>query len=137
LDVKLGSGLQIGIRNFTFIITGTATALNAISNYEGLNNAGYYETADVVSKGETFSGDVTAALSKVTSGQLAAIGYIIIGIIIVAFLAGYLLLHFGFTIDEDTEKKIVAELAARHQADEAATAKTLPEASVSQSAPQA
>jgi Na+/melibiose symporter-like transporter len=137
LDVKLGSGLQIGIRNFTFIITGTATALNAISNYEGLNNAGYYETADVVSKGETFNGDVTEALSKVTSGQLAAIGYIIIGIIIVAFLAGYLLLHFGFTIDEDTEKKIVAELAARHQADEAASAKTLPEASVSQSAPQA
>jgi Na+/melibiose symporter-like transporter len=75
--------------------------------------------------------DVTVALKQGHPGQLAAIGYIIIGIIIVAFLAGYLLLHFGFKIDEDMEKKIVAELAARHQADELNAAKGIfPEASV-------
>ncbi|MFA6829495.1 MAG: hypothetical protein WCR67_02170, partial [Bacilli bacterium] len=118
LDVKLGSGLNLGIRNLTFIITGTASALNAISKYEGLNNAGYYEQAEIIAKGETFNGDIAQALQQITSGQLAGVGYLIIGTILVAFLAGFFILHFGFKIDEKMEIMIVDELEKRHKKDE-------------------
>jgi len=51
------------------------------------------------------------------SRQLTLFGVIIIGIILVVFAGCLLLLHFGYKIDEDMEKQIVADLEKRHAED--------------------
>lgn len=115
LDVKLASGLNLMVRNLTYIITGTAAGLNAISTYEGLNNAGYYDTVEA--SGHSFDSDIASALEEIKPSQLATFGYIVIGVIIVVFLIAYLILHFGYKIDEKMEKQIVDELTLRNKED--------------------
>lgn len=121
LNVKLASGLNRGLQWLTFAVTGTATAINAISNAEGIYNADVAASngdAALIDAATTLR-DTTIAneMSKVTRGQLIAFGCIIIGIILVCFIASWALIHFGYKIDEEKEKQIVEELEARRKID--------------------
>lgn len=119
LDVKVASGLNIGLRNLVFLATGTMSFINVISNMEGLKN-GYAFGADGKSEytvdgvTNTFNGFLEQARSQITSNQLVLFGIIVIVVIVLAYTASYLCLHFGFKVDEKMEEKIVKELEERH-----------------------
>lgn len=117
LDAKLGSALQTGLRNLTFVISGTQAILNGISNAESQN---------VIINGQTeyhgtypsFDAEIEAAYqwsNKRT--QLTIFGAIIIGVIVVSFLVVYILLKKFYRIDEKLEEQIVKELEERHAED--------------------
>jgi len=120
LDVKLASGLNIGLRNLVFVSTGTMAFINVISNMEGLKNGGAFGSDG---KGEyavdgvtnTFKGFIETAQGEIDSRQLILFGVIVIAVIVVAYTASYLLLHFGFKVDEKLEEQIVKELEERHK----------------------
>lgn len=123
LDVKFASGLNRGLQFSAFAVTGTVVAINAISNYEGISNALVNSTKDVGAINSiTLLRDnrIAAASSAITSNQLFAFGLIIIGVILVTMTASFLLIHFGFKIDEKMEAQIVKELEERHEADKKA-----------------
>lgn len=119
LDVKLSSALQTGIRNLTFIITGTQSILNNISTAEGHRMTVNGETVYDTSYGfATFDEEIQAAYQWTNGGkqkQLTIFGIIIIGIILLVFTACLLLIHFGYKIDEDLEKQIIKDLDERHK----------------------
>ncbi len=129
LDVKLASGLNIGLRNLVFVSTGTMAFINVISNMEGLKNGGAFGTdgtSEYTMEGvtNTFSGFLEQSRGEITSNQLVIFGVIVIGVILVAYTASYLLLHFGFKVDEKMEEQIVKELEERHAEHEKAAAET-------------
>ena len=118
LDAKIGSALQTGMRNITFLASGTYLIINNISTAESHN---VIENGTSVYKGtyESFEAEIEAAYQwSDKQQQLAIFGAVVIGIIIVAFLACFLLLKFGYHIDEDLENQIVKELKERHEKDE-------------------
>ena len=118
LDAKIGSALQTGMRNITFLASGTYLIINNISTAESHN---VIENGTSVYKGtyESFEAEIEAAYQwSDKQRQLAIFGAVVIGIIIVAFLACFLLLKFGYHIDEDLENQIVKELKERHEKDE-------------------
>lgn len=119
LDVKLSSALQTGIRNLTFVITGTQVILNRISTAEAHNlKSGFVAYTDEVTNVtyNTMDEAIQGAYEwSDKSKQLTAFGIIIIGIILVVFTTCYLLLRFGYKIDEEKEKEIVAVLEERHK----------------------
>ncbi len=121
LDVKLGSALQTGIRNLTFVITGTQVILNRISTAEAHNIYSGFQSYTDATTGVTYATMDEAIEGAYTwtnkSQQLTIFGVIIIGIILAVFATCLLLLHFGYKIDEDMEKQIVADLEVRHAAD--------------------
>ena len=110
LDVKLASGLNRGLQFIVYAVTGTAAAINTISNIEGDYNANPGAHPDVVS-------EIDSAIS-VNRGQLIAFGAIVIGVILVVFLASYILLRFCYKLDEDKMKEVVEELEKKHKSDE-------------------
>jgi Na+/melibiose symporter-like transporter len=126
LDVKLASGLNRGLQWVTFAITGTASAINAISNAEGVYNAdiaaakGNQTVIDAVTA--VRDATIASAMSDVERGQLIGFGCIVIGVILVCFIASWALLHFGYKIDENMEKQIVDELEERRKKDNLETA---------------
>ncbi len=125
LDVKLASGLNRGLQWLTFALTGTATAINAISNAEGVYNADVAAANgnSALVDAATAVRDTTIAseMSKISRGQLVGFGCIIIGVILACFVASWALLHFGYKIDEEQEKQIVAELEEKRKADNGET----------------
>ena len=121
LDVKLGSAVQTGIRNLTFMITGTQVILNGISTAEGHR---IYDpsTGEYIYKGtsESFDkeiDDLYKVFNPTKRDSLVLFGVIIIGIIIVVFTACFLLLKFGYKITEEKEAQIVADLKKVHEKD--------------------
>lgn len=124
LDVKLASGLNRGLQWVTFALTGTAAAINAISNAEGKYNAdiqsagGDQALIDAVTK--TRDDTIASSMASVTRGQLIAFGCIVISVILICFAVSWALLNFGYHIDEEQEKQIVAELERRHEEDQSA-----------------
>ena len=123
LDVKLGSALQTGIRNLTFVLTGTQVILNRISNAESHNIfSGFTPYSEEINGATVTYSTMDEAIQGAytwsdKSRQLTLFGIIIIGIILVVFAGCLLLLHFGYKIDEDMEKQIVADLEKRHAED--------------------
>ncbi len=87
---------------------------------EGLKNGGAFGgdgkgeyTVDGVTN--TFKGFIETAQGEINSQQLILFGVIVIAVIVVAYTASYLLLHFGFKVDEKLEEQIVKELEERHK----------------------
>lgn len=118
LDVKLASGLNRGLQFSTFAITGTVVAINAISNWEGVSNALSNAASTKAEKsaiGILRDTKIAESVDNVNPNQLFGFGCIIIGIIIVAIVASYVLLHFFFKVDEKLEAQIVKELEERHE----------------------
>ena len=128
LDVKLASGFNRLLQVLVFAVTGTNIAINAISNAEGIYNSSvnYIKYTYTGAELEQQLADATAArdaaivgeISTIQTWQLTLFGIIIIGTIILLFLAAYLLIHFGFKIDEKLELQIVKELDERRAANE-------------------
>ncbi|MBR0294832.1 MAG: MFS transporter [Bacilli bacterium] len=126
LDVKLASGLNRGLQYLVYALTGTALAINTISNMEGDYNA-YLNSADfaALSKAEQdayrngFPATVDDAIS-VERWQLILFGVIVIGVILLVFAASYILLRFCYKLDEDKVKEVLAKLEEKHKSEEVA-----------------
>lgn len=112
LDVKLGSALLRGFQYLVFMTAGVMGVVNGISTAEGnLNSKNYTELEMPVR--------IKELMNSVKPSSLRIIGIWILVILAVAMFAGYLLLHFGYKIDENLHRQIVDELAAKHAADDA------------------
>jgi Na+/melibiose symporter-like transporter len=139
LDAKFSSSLQKGIMNLTYIISGTYySAVVPLSNLEGQLNSKaidqetFNSAVDAVINGGTVTiNGTTTTYTAIQSSQLAIIGYIVIGIILVSWIAAYLLLRFGYTIDEKQYAEIVKKLEIRHEEDAKALAAETPDATLS------
>ncbi len=119
LDVKLASGLNRGLQWVVFAITGTSAAMNAISTAEGTYNAQIQNASQEQINAATALRDGTIAsyMKNITRGQLVVFGAIVIGVILVSFIASWALLHFGYKLDEKQMETIVKDLEERHALD--------------------
>jgi len=120
LDVKFASGLNRGLQYMTFALTGTVIAINSISNYEGISNAlsnATKDKAEIASITLLRDNRIAAANSGIDNNQLFMFGIIIVGVILAVMTASFLLVHFGFKIDEKMSAQIVKELEEKHEAD--------------------
>lgn len=147
LDVKLGSAIQTGIRNLTFMITGTQLILSRISNAESHKLMDTFTPYTDELTGHTYNTMAEAVEDAYIwnnggkQQQLMVFGIIIIGIIMVVFTACMLLLKYGYKIDEETEAKIVKELEERHAKnakliEEGVSVEDIPEETASEDLPQ-
>lgn len=121
LDVKLASGLNRGLQWLVFAVTGTSAAINAISNSEGSYNAAINGAlSEAEKKAATLLRDKTiaSAMQGIERGQLVLFGAIVIGVILLSFIASWALLHFGYKLDEKKMEDIVMDLEKTHKKDE-------------------
>lgn len=119
LDVKLASGLNRGLQWAVFAITGTSAAINAISNAEGTYNAQIQNATKAEIETATALRDNTIAsyMESISRAQLIKFGVIVIGVILISFIASWALLHFGYKLDEKQMETVVKELEERHKKD--------------------
>ena len=110
LTVKLGSALLRGFQYLIFITAGVYTVVTNISNTEQAFNLKQIEASEYYARMESYVAD---------RGSLVIMGIWIVAILAVSMLLAYLLLHFGYHIDEEKHREIVAELEARRKADQA------------------
>ena len=113
LDVKLASGFNRGLQYMVYGLTGTVLAINAISNWEGIGNAlsaAAVSTAEKAAINNVVSQNIKVATDTINRGQLVGFGAIVIGVIVIAFIASYALLRFGYKLDEKKMEEIVADL---------------------------
>jgi|GEM_PF-283406 len=128
LDAKFSSAILKGIQNLMYIIAGLyAMAVVPISNAEGKlaadTVAANGDKAAIEAATAARDSTVAEAMDKIDRSQLIIFGCILIGLILIIFGAAWACLHFGYKIDEDQYKTIVAELDVRHKADEEAALK--------------
>ncbi len=119
LDVKLASGLNRGLQWAVFAITGTSAAINAISNAEGTYNAQIQNAtkAEIETATALRDNKIASYMQNISRKQLVIFGVIVIGVILVSFIASWALLHFGYKLDEKQMEVVVKELEERHQKD--------------------
>ena len=114
LDVKLASGLNRGLQFAVYGITGTMVAINAISNWEGISNALLNQKGITAAEKEAINqliaDKIAQSTNSVPASSLVLFGGIVIGVIVVAFLASYYLLRFKYSLDEKKVEEIVKEL---------------------------
>ena len=126
LDVKLASGINRGLQYLTYFATGTWAVMDTISKLEEEKNT-FINTEEYqkMSQDQKDAYDLEFVHKvddkiEVTRESLVGFGAIIIGVILVVFAASYILCRFCYKLDEDKMKEIVAELEAKHAADNAA-----------------
>lgn len=118
LDVKLGSALLRGFQYLIFLSAGVMPVVSGISEAEGQLNAdmaaasGNEAAEEAVKTG--FVAKIQHLMEDVTSGSMVAIGIWIVIILFACFIAVWLLIHFGYKIDEKRHAEIVQELEKRH-----------------------
>jgi Na+/melibiose symporter-like transporter len=126
LDVKLSSALLRGFQFLIFLSAGLMGAVNAISDAEQLHNAASQakdgwlpvtgsKTGELYDP--VFVQNVKDAQAMATPDKLRIAGILIMAILIVAVVASWLLMHFGYTITEEKHREIVDELERRHKKD--------------------
>ena len=118
LDVKLGSALLRGFQYLIFLSAGVMATVNGISNAKGALNAdmaaaGSDEAAQAIAK-TSFATKIQDLMSQVTPTSLVIIGIWIIVILAGCFVATFLLIRFGYKIDEKRHSEIIEELEKRH-----------------------
>ena len=109
LDVKLGSALLRGFQYLIFLSAGVMVTVNGISTAEGKLNSGEYNSDSFVAK-------IQELMNGVTKGSLNIIGLWIFIILVLCFVAVWVLIHFGYKITEESHKEMVVELEKRHAA---------------------
>ena len=109
LDVKLGSALLRGFQYLIFLTAGVMTTVDGISTAEGKLNSGEYDSEAFVSK-------IQELMNGITKDSLVIICIWIAIILVLCFVAVWVLIHFGYKIDEETHRKMVVELERRHKA---------------------
>ena len=107
LDVKLGSALLRGFQYLIFLTAGVMLTVNGISTAEGKLNSGEYSSSEFVE-------EIQRLMGGVTPKSLLIIGIWIAVLLIGCFVAVFLLIRFGYKIDEQKHKEIVDELEKRH-----------------------
>lgn len=103
LDVKLASGLNRGLQYLVYFATGTMSAINAISDYEGKFNAGEITEAEMQTA-------IQGELDAVSRNSKIWFGVIVIGVILLVFALGFFFLRFKYSLDEAKVKEINAQL---------------------------
>ena len=81
--------------------------VNGISTAEGKLNSGEYSSSEFVE-------EIQRLMGGVTPKSLLIIGIWIAVLLIGCFVAVFLLIRFGYKIDEQKHKEIVDELEKRH-----------------------
>ena len=109
LDVKLGSALLRGFQYLIFLSAGVMATVNGISTAEGQLNSGELSSDAFVAK-------ISELMEGVQSNSLIIIGIWIVVLLVGCFVAVYLLIRFGYKVDEESHRKMVEELEKRHQA---------------------
>ena len=109
LDVKLGSALLRGFQYLIFLSAGVMGVVNGISTAEGDLNSGSVTSDQFVAK-------IQELMEGVTNTSRIVIGIWIFAILVACFVAVWLLIHFGYKIDEKRHQEIVDELEQRHAA---------------------
>ena len=118
LDVKLGSALLRGFQYLIFLSAGVMGVVSGISEAEGQLNAdmaaasGNAAAEEAVKTG--FVAKIQSLMADVTSSSMIIIGIWIVIILVVCFVAVWLLIRFGYKIDEKRHAEIVQELEKRH-----------------------
>ena len=118
LDVKLGSALLRGFQYLIFLSAGVMGVVSGISEAEGQLNAdmaaasGNAAQEEAVKEG--FVAKIQSLMADVTSSSMVIIGIWVAVILLVCFIAVWLLIHFGYKIDEKRHAEIVQELEKRH-----------------------
>ena len=107
LDVKLGSALLRGFQYLIFLSAGVMGVVNGISTAEGKLNSGEYTS-------NQFVAEIGELMEIVKPENLVIIGIWIVIILVACFVAVWLLIHFGYKIDEKRHQEIVVELEKRH-----------------------
>ena len=111
LDVKLGSGMNLGIRYLAYFAGGFYAVFQLIGSAEEKVDSGAM-TEEAVTQEINQNIDQLYAEGK---ANLLLFGIIIIGLTIAMFVASYLIIRFGYHITEEDEKKMVEELAKRNE----------------------
>ena len=118
LDVKLGSALLRGFQYLIFLSAGVMGVVNGISNAEGQLNADMAAAAGNAAQEEavknSFVAKIQELMQDVTPQSMIIIGIWVAIILCVCFGAVWLLIHFGYKINEERHTEIVQELEKRH-----------------------
>ena len=118
LDVKLGSALLRGFQYLIFLSAGVMGVVNGISNAEGQLNADMAAAAGNAAQEEAvkegFVAKIQELMQDVTPQSMIVIGIWVVIILCVCFGAVWLLIHFGYKINEERHTEIVQELEKRH-----------------------
>ena len=118
LDVKLGSALLRGFQYLIFLSAGVMGVVSGISEAEGQLNAdmaaasGNAAAEEAVKEG--FVAKIQHLMEGVNSSSMVIIGIWVAVILAICFVAVWLLIHFGYKIDEKRHAEIVQELEKRH-----------------------
>lgn len=125
LDVKLGSALLRGFQFLILLTAGATTIIDGISENEGYLHAGAKPVygadgktiIDYTPFGESeMTNAIRDLMEKVKPEMLIIIGIWILAILVLCFVGVFLLIRFGYKIDEQKHREIVAELEKRHAA---------------------
>ena len=118
LDVKLSSALLRGFQYIIFLVSGLLVAVNGISNAESAHNI--YSATHPGEADQTFIDSINDIQANVQPWQLRVAGILIVVVLVASIVIAYLLMHFGYTIDEQKHQEIVDALEERHKKAEAA-----------------
>lgn len=105
LTVKLGSALLRGFQYLIFISAGVYAIVTNISNTEQAYNLHQITKETYYERMATYTADAPA---------LRIMGIWIVAILAVSMLIAFLLLHFGYHVDEEKHREIVADLERLH-----------------------
>ena len=119
LDVKLSSALLRGFQYIIFLVSGLLVAVNGISNAESAHNI--YSATHPGEADQTFIDSINDIQANVQPWQLRVAGILIVVVLVASIVIAYLLMHFGYTIDEQKHQEIVVALEERHKKAEAAS----------------
>lgn len=118
LDVKLSSALLRGFQYIIFFVSGLLVAVNGISTAEGDHNV--YTATHPGEADQAFIDTINDIQAGIESWQLRLAGILIVVVLVASIVIAYLLMHFGYTIDEKKHQEIVDALELRHKKDEEA-----------------
>ena len=113
LDVKFSSALLRGFQYIIFAASGLLFAVNGISNAESAHNV--FTATHPGEVDNTFIDEINNIQQSVESGQLRIAGILIVVILVGSIVAAWVLMHFGYSITEESHKQIVEELEKRHK----------------------
>ena len=132
LDVKLGSALLKAFQYLIFLTAGVTVTINGISASEGYLQAGAKPVIDPATGKQVidaeghkvftpygsseFTADIAKFMESVKPSSLVIIGIWVLAILALCFIGVFLLIRFGYKIDEQKHREIVEELEKRHAA---------------------
>ena len=125
LDVKLSSALLRAFQYIIFAVSGLMVAVNGISNAESAHTI--FTATHPGEIDQEFIDTINEIQASVLPSSVRIAGILIVVILVASIVATWCLMHFGYTITEESHREIVAELEKRHREAEIAAGE-VPEA---------